>query len=131
MPPRPSVYSCGRKGRYAHRVPMLTTRFRYANQGVLSGKARFYGDRIELTGWFADGRHGHRCIRLDEIASMTYHPLQDDANLTLHLMGGGVLRLHVRQAHLWRERYENWVRYDVLPSAKLLSGMDEVIALAG
>ena len=110
---------------------MLTTRFRYANHSVFSGTARFFGDRSELTGWLADGHYGHRCIRLDEIASMTYHPLKDDANLTLHLMGGKVLRLNVQQAHLWRERYENWVRYDVLPSAKMLSSMDEVIALAG
>ena len=62
---------------------------------------------------------------------MDYHPLKEDSNLTLYLDDGEEIAIRVQEAHRWREYYENWLRYDVLPSAKLLGGTEQAAAVAG
>lgn len=123
--------ACGVEiGAYPNHIQLLASRFRYAHKRLFIGKARFFGDRIELVGWSASG-HEFRCIPLARLVDMDYHPLQDDANLTLHLDDEEVIAIRVQEAHLWREAYENWLRYEVLPSAKLLGGSEQAAALAG
>lgn len=114
---------------YPNHVLVLDNRFRYPKRPMLFGRARLFGDRIELTGWDRHGRH-HRCIPLGLVTSVDYHPLQNHANLTLHLATGDAVPLNIDEAHRWREMYENWLRYAVLPSAKLL-GTPQATDLAG
>ena len=114
------VDHCGAgPARYRHHVEVLANRFRYPNRSLLFGRARLFGDRIELSGWGLHGRH-RQCIPLGLISTLDYHPLEDDANLTLYLATGDAVPLHIDEAHRWRETFEHWFEYAVLPSAKLL-----------
>lgn len=114
--------------RYRHRVRSNT--FRYAGSRAGFGVARLFGDRIELMSFELLGPRVRR-IYLDSITHMDYHPLQDGGNLGLYLDSGEELHLCMRQAHVWREFYENWLRYDVLPSAKLMPDTEEALTVSG
>jgi hypothetical protein len=115
---------------YANRVRLLSSRFRYADQSGLCGQARLYPDRIELTTWHLHGRET-RVVRLTSVTFVDYHALERGSNLSLYLESGETLCLNVKKAHLWRHYFENWLRYTVLASAKLVSGQDEALALSG
>jgi hypothetical protein len=65
------------------------------------------------------------------VADVTYHPLVDGANLAITLDSAEVVHLHIEEAHRWREVFEHWLEYAVLPSAKFTSSLDEIAALAG
>ena len=115
---------------YRHRVPLLERRFSYAHRPLVFGHLTLYGDRIELAGWTLRGRQ-RRSIPLDEIVEMDYHPLREGGNLSMRLASAETLDLNVEEAHLLRETFENWLRYSVLPSAKLLGSQDQATAVAG
>jgi hypothetical protein len=115
---------------FEHRVRLLSSRFRFADRRVLFGTARLYGDRIELASWNLHGRRQRR-IPLDAIVHLDYHALSGGSNLSLYLETGEELHLQVEDAHVWREYFENWLRYNVLPSAKLLDDSDEAFTLSG
>lgn len=117
-------------GAYPNHIQLLSSHFRYAHKRLFFGKARLFADRIELAGWSASGYH-FRCLPLVRLVDMDYHPLTDDANLTLYLDDGEEISIRVQEAHRWREFYENWLRYEVLASAKLLGGPEQVTAVAG
>ena len=112
------------------RVPILTSRFRFAGRRTIAGRARLYADHIELSGW-EHFRHFRRRIPLGMVGAMYYHLRGHDGNLTLELMDGVTMHLLIEEAHRWREHYEAWLRYDTLPSAKLRSDPGESAALAG
>ena len=109
---------------------MLVSSFRYAQDRLRFGIASLYADRIELSSWGLLGPR-REVVRLDAIAQMDYHPLREGSNLSLFLDTGEEVHLCVDQAHVWRESYENWLRYDVLPSAKLLDDAVEALAVSG
>ncbi len=111
-------------------VRLMATGFREAAHPLRFGMARLFGDRIELTSYRVLGPRTRR-IRLDRIAQMDYHPLREGSNLSLYLVDGEVLHLRVGKAHAWRAFFENWLRYDVLPSAKLLRDPGEALAVSG
>lgn len=113
-----------------HRVRLLSSYFRYADHRMLFGVARLFGDRIELASWELTGRKT-RSIKLEHIAEMDYHLLKDGSNLSLVLDSGEVLNLRLPEAHVWREFFENWLRYDILPSAKLMGDADKALTLSG
>lgn len=113
-----------------HRVQLLASRFRYAGRKALFGKARLYGDRIELASWHLLGLQT-RSIQLDHVAHMDYHHLRNGSNLSVYLDDGEVLELELEEAHVWRQYFENWLWYEVLPSAKLTGEAEEALALSG
>ncbi len=109
---------------------LLSSRFRMPHRHVSLGRARLYGDRIDLRGWGLRGRYRRR-IPLSHVASFEYHGLEAGANLSIYLVNGDQMHLHVKEAHRWRERFEQWLEYDVLPSAKLVGNTEEAAAIAG
>ena len=115
---------------FVHRVPLLTRRLRYAGRRLRYGQAQLFGDRIELSGWRLHGRY-HRSIPLYHVVEMTYHPLENEGNLTIHLDTGEVVDLHVEEAHLWRQHFESWLSYHVLASAKVMREPEKAAAIAG
>lgn len=127
---RPDPILFDRRPVARHRVQLFSSSFRYARDLTLYGHAKLFGDRIEL---YSVGIHGlrRRRIGLDRVAEMDYHPLRDGSNLTLTLESGEVIDVKLENAHLWREFFEQWVHYSVLPSAKLLGGPAEVLDISG
>ena len=122
---------CGKEdGHFPHHVPLIVSRFRIPGRRFVRSRARLFGDRIELEGWTLRGRF-YRCLRLASIAHLESHANADDPHLTLFLENEEVLHLYMDDAFKWRALFENWVRYDVLPSAKLVGGVDQAAALAG
>lgn len=117
-------------GTHRHHVALIASRFHFAHRRVFAGRARLFGDRIELTGWRLTGRY-RRCIALQDIALLESYAHEKKAHLTLFLESDEVLILYMKDAFLWRALFENWVRYDVLPSAKLIHDVDEAAAVAG
>lgn len=115
---------------FRHRVCLLSSPFRYADRGGHFGRARLYGDRIELAAWHLYGRRT-RVLPLDRVVELDYHPLREGSNVTVQLDDGETLPLRLDRAHVWREQFEHWLRYDVLPSAKLLQDPEEALTLAG
>lgn len=115
---------------FRHRIPVLTSRFSYADRHVLFGHAMLFGDRIELVGWGLGGRVMD-VVPLEHLVSMDYHPLEDGSNLTLETADGARFDLCVDDAHAWREAFERWLDYQVLASAKLIAEVDKAAALAG
>ena len=123
--------TCGTEiGAHPNHIQVLSSHFRYAHKRLFFGKARLFADRIELMGWSRSGHH-FRCIPLARLVEMDYHSLADDSNLTLHLDDGEEIAIRVKEAHRWREFFENWLRYEVLPSAKMVGGPEQAAALAG
>ena len=112
------------------RVPLLSSRFRYARHPLRCGVARFYADRLELQSLHFNGFR-RRTVLLISILDMDYHPLAEGANLTLHLDSDETISLHIKEAHLWREAFENWLNYQVLASAKLLGGPEKASSMSG
>lgn len=115
---------------YRPRIRLLSSSFRYAQAPRLLGQARLYCDRIELLEWHLYGPR-RRTLWLDDIADLDYHPLEAGANLVLTLISGETLALRMREAHLWREQFENWLSYRLLASAKVIRDVEQVAALAG
>lgn len=116
--------------KHGHRVRLLASRFRYARRHHLFGVARLYGDRIELRSWDLHGPR-RQVVWLENVAQMDYHPLDDTGNVAIVLTSGEAVNLRLEKAHLWREYFENWLRYAVLPSAKLVDEADEALAISG
>lgn len=116
--------------RYHHKVALLSSRFSLANEVLLRGRARLYGDRIELEGWRPTGRYKQR-IPLVRIVEMNYHQLDATGNLSVLLDDGKDLHLVVEEAHTWRQAYENWLNYHVLASAKFMPEGDQAASIAG
>lgn len=116
--------------RYDHKIALLSSRFRLANDIVLRGRARLYGDRIELEGWHSTGWFKQR-IPLVCIIEMNYHHLDATGNLSVLLDDGQELHLIVEQAHAWRQAFENWLKYHVLASAKIMQDREQVTSIAG
>lgn len=112
------------------RVLLLDSPCHFADRCSLFGRARLYPNHIELTHWDVRGWH-RRHLPLPCVVQVDYHPLIGGANLSITLDTGEELHLHVEKAHRWREVFEHWLEYAVLPSAKLASSLDEVAALAG
>lgn len=115
---------------YAHNVALIASRFHFPRRRVLFGKARLFGDRIELEGWQL-GRRYRRCIPLAEIAHLESYAHEKNAHLTLFLDSDEVVILYMKDAFLWRTLFENWMEYDVLPSARLMQNVEAAAALAG
>ncbi|ARA92364.1 MAG: hypothetical protein D6685_01430 [Bacteroidetes bacterium] len=109
----------GGDARLASHLLLRSNRFRYAGRRTPFGRAYLYGDRIELHHWTWRGRCVRR-IPLTQILDLDYHPLDGRGNLSLELERGGTLHLVLDEAHRWREHFEQWLSYTVLPSAKLL-----------
>ncbi|HMB93693.1 MAG TPA: hypothetical protein VKP65_22770 [Rhodothermales bacterium] len=123
--------TCGIEiGAYPNHIQLLSSHFRYAHKRLFFGRARLFADRIELAGWSASGYH-FRCLPLARMVDVDYHPLKEDSNLTFYLDDGEEISIRVQEAHRWRECYENWLRYEVLPSAKLIGGPEQAAAVAG
>ena len=127
--PDVSVSTCGGDHGFRHHVPVIASRFRPAGQRLFWGRGRMFGDRIELTGWSPAG-HYHRCIPLAEIGHLESSAHQEPAHLTLFLTTDEKLILYMKDAFLWRTLFENWLRYDTLPSARLIDDQ-KATALAG
>lgn len=115
---------------FQHRVPLLTRPFRYASRRALYGRARIFGDRIELDEWGLLG-FNRQAIPLESIAELNYHPLANGSNLTLVLENEEVIELRVEDAHLWREAFEHWISYRVLASAKFVGSPEAAADLSG
>jgi len=115
---------------HPHQVRLLSGHFRYAGRLTLFGVARLFGDRIELTNWGITGPRRRR-IHLEDITEMDYHPLSEGSNLSIGLGTGEQVHLRLDNAHVWRDYYENWLRYDVLPSAKLIADPEEALTRSG
>ncbi|MFQ5571891.1 MAG: hypothetical protein ACE5G0_19605 [Rhodothermales bacterium] len=94
------------------------------------GKVRFYGDRIELSGWHFRGRH-RRCIPLAQVSFLEYHTLHQGANLTLFLENDRVISLHIREAYQWGELFEHWMPCDIRSKSQAFQKVDEVATLVG
>ncbi len=117
--------------RLASHLLLRSNRFRYAGRRTPFGRAYLYGDRIELHHWTWRGRAVRR-IPLAQILDLDYHPLDGQGNLTLELEPGRTLHLVLDEAHRWREYFEQWLSYAVLPSAKLLgSDGDQAASVSG
>lgn len=115
----------------ASHLLLLSNRFSYVGRHTLFGRASLFGDRIELRHWTWRGRCTRR-ILLTQILAMDYHPLDGSGNLTLVLETDEVLQLTLDEAHRWREHFEQWLSYAVLPSAKLMGGdRDKAATLSG
>lgn len=128
---RPSGRSGAGVQRGTSRVLILKSRFRYAGRATHFGHALLYGDRLELVHWTWKGRCA-RSIPLAQILDVDYHPVDADGNLRLVLEGDEVLGLEVETAHQWREHFERWFRYAVLPSAKLMGpDTDKAASMSG
>lgn len=112
------------------RVLLLESRFQYAHRCSVLGRAKLFASHIELTHWDVHGWHRRR-IPLTHVAEVNYHELVDNANLSITLDTAEQVDLHIEHAHRWREVFEHWLEYAVLPSAKLARSLDEVAALAG
>lgn len=112
------------------RVLLLESRFQYAHRCSVLGRARLFASHIELTHWDVHGWH-RRHIPLTHVAEVNYHALADNANLSVTLDTTEQVHLNIEEAHRWREVFEHWLEYAVLPSAKLTRSLDEVAALAG
>jgi hypothetical protein len=117
-------------GRYDHKVALLSSRFRLANGVLLRGRARLYGDRIELEGWRPTGRFKRR-LPLVRIIEMNYHQLDATGNLSVLMDDGSELCLVVEEAHAWRQAFESWLNYHVLASAKIMQEGDQAASVAG
>ncbi len=127
---RPSQAPVKPVTRFRHKIPLHTSRFRFADRFSLLGKARFFPDRIELSAWSLCGRLA-RTLALVRIVHFEYHPLEEGSNITVYLDSGEVVRLYVDEAHLWRETFENWLSYHVLASAKVMDGYEKACSMAG
>ena len=115
---------------YLHHVPIITSRVRLPDRRLVRARAQLFGDRIEVSGWSLHGRY-HRCISLGRIAHLESFAYHEHPHLTLFLDTDEVVILYMEDAFLWRSFFENWMRYDVLPSAKLVGEMEQAAALAG
>ena len=115
---------------FVHRVPLVTKRFRYADRSVVYGQAQLFGDRIELRGWQLLGRFTKQ-IPLEQVVDVSYHPLNEDGNLQMTLDDGEEVKLVMQDAHEWRQHFENWLSYNVLASARLMSERDQARAISG
>lgn len=115
---------------YNHKIALLSSRYRPAGGVMLGGRARLYGDRIELDGWRLTGRF-KQCIPLVRIIEMKYHALDAKGNLSLFLDDNTELHLVIQDAHLWRQSFEGWLNYHVLASAKIISERDQASAISG
>ena len=115
---------------HRHRIPLLSKKFRFADQHVFCGYARFFGDRIDLDGWRLTGRVQRR-IPLARVVDIQYHPLDETGNLMVMLDDGEEVQLVVEDAHRWRLAFEGWLSYHVLASAKVLPERHLADAIAG
>ena len=115
---------------FKNRVVVFQSSFRPAGRSTFCGKAKLFGDRIELHTWGLTG-HRKKVVHLTRVAHVDYHPLEKGSNLSFFLEDGARVDLNIDEAHQWREHFENWVRYAVLPSAKLVNGPEEALGLSG
>ena len=81
---------------------LLSSSFRYAGRRFLFGRARLYGDRLELFGLHWRGVH-RRTIALREMVRLSWRTdSQRSANMTLYLRDDEPVRLWVKGAGLWK-----------------------------
>ena len=79
--------------------------FHFTQPALLWGRLLLFEDRLELRGWSLRGRY-RNVVALRDVEHVDVHPCGDehaDDEVGLWCSGGGLLRLHLRDAIGWKQ----------------------------